>query len=327
MTVLAGGPAGINQDVTNQVTKSLAIAEAIAVPLTLVLLLFAFGSLVSALLPLAVGGVAILGTFAELYLLGSVTDVSIFAINLTTALGLGLGIDYALFIVSRFREQLAAGDDVPTAVARTVATAGRTVIYTAVAVMAALAALLVFPLYFLRSFGYAGIGVVAIAALGALVLLPALLAVLGHRVNAGRVRWTRSAEGAASPVLGPARRPGHAATGTVRPARHRGSARRRRSAARHHVRHPGPGRAPGGGGQPAGGRRAGDAVPGQRRRAHRHRHRRPGRSGGVARVRPPALPAAGRGSGQHQRRHATGRARPARPPRRTRPWALPKGSA
>ncbi len=199
VSVLAGGPAGINHDVTNQVTRSLAIAEAIAVPLTLILLLFAFGSLVSALLPLAVGGVAILGTFAELYLLGSVTDVSIFAINLTTALGLGLGIDYALFIVSRFREQLAAGDDVPTAVARTVATAGRTVIYTAVAVMAALAALLVFPLYFLRSFGYAGIGVVAIAALGALVLLPALLAVLGHRVNAGRVRWTRSAERGASP--------------------------------------------------------------------------------------------------------------------------------
>jgi putative drug exporter of the RND superfamily len=202
VTVLAGGQAGINHDVTNQVTRSLAIAEAIAVPLTLVLLLFAFGSLVSALLPLVVGGVAILGTFAELYLLGSVTDVSIFAINLTTALGLGLGIDYALFIVSRFREQLAAGDDVPEAVARTVATAGRTVIYTAVAVMAALAALLVFPLYFLRSFGYAGIGVVAIAALGALVLLPALLAVLGTRVNSGRVRWTRSAEGAASPFWG-----------------------------------------------------------------------------------------------------------------------------
>jgi RND superfamily putative drug exporter len=200
--VLAGGQAGINHDVTNQVTRSLAIAEAIAVPLTLVLLLFAFGSLVSALLPLAVGGVAIIGTFAQLFLLGSVTDVSIFAINLTTALGLGLGIDYALLIVSRFREQLASGNTVPEAVARTVATAGRTVIYTAVAVMAALAALLVFPLYFLRSFGYAGIGVVAVAALGALVLLPALLAVLGHRVNAGRVRWTRAAEGAASPWWG-----------------------------------------------------------------------------------------------------------------------------
>jgi RND superfamily putative drug exporter len=203
VTVQAGGPAGIGHDVTTQVTRSLAIAEAIAVPLTLLLLVFAFGSFVSALLPLAIGGVAILGTFAELSLLGSVTDVSIFAVNLTTALGLGLGIDYALFMVSRFREQLAAGQTVPDAVAHTVATAGRTVVFTAVAVMAALAALLVFPLYFLRSFGYAGIGVVAIAAIGALVLLPALLAVLGHRVNAGRVPWARGAvAGAASPWWG-----------------------------------------------------------------------------------------------------------------------------
>jgi RND superfamily putative drug exporter len=188
VSVLAGGQLGINHDVTGAVTRSLALAEAIAVPLTLLLLVVAFGSVVSALLPLAVGGVAILGTFAELAILGSITDVSVFSINLTTALGLGLGIDYALFLVNRFREQLAAGDTVAEAVARTVATAGRTVIFTAVAVMAALAALLVFPQYFLRSFGYAGIGVVAIAALGALVLLPALLAVLGHRVNAGRVR-------------------------------------------------------------------------------------------------------------------------------------------
>jgi RND superfamily putative drug exporter len=203
LSVQAGGAAGINHDVTGQVTRSLAIAEAIAVPLTLLLLVFAFGSLASALLPLAIGGVAILGTFAELSVLGSVTDVSIFAVNLTTALGLGLGIDYALFMVSRFREQLAAGQSVPDAVAHTVATAGRTVVFTAVAVMAALGALLVFPLYFLRSFGYAGIGVVAIAAIGALVLLPALLAVLGHRVNAGKVPWARNAvAGAASPWWG-----------------------------------------------------------------------------------------------------------------------------
>jgi RND superfamily putative drug exporter len=198
ITVRAGGQAGIGHDLTNQVTRSLATAEAIAIPLTLLLLMFAFGSLASASLPLAVGGVAVIGTFAELSVLGSVTDVSIFSINLTTALGLGLGIDYALFMVSRFREQLAAGQSVPDAVAKTVATAGRTVVFTAVAVMAALAALLVFPLYFLRSFGYAGIGVVAIAALGALVLLPALLAVLGHRVNAGKVPWARALDGAAS---------------------------------------------------------------------------------------------------------------------------------
>src|SRR5262245_41594222 len=87
--VLAGGSAAVNRDVSTQVTRSLAIAEAIAVPVTLLLLIVAFGSLVAAALPLAIGGVAILGTFAELFLLGSATDVSIFAINLTTALGLG----------------------------------------------------------------------------------------------------------------------------------------------------------------------------------------------------------------------------------------------
>jgi putative drug exporter of the RND superfamily len=198
ITVRAGGQAGTYGDVNTQVTSSLAIAESIAVPLTLVLLVLVFGSVVSALLPLAIGGVAIMGTFAELSVLGSVTDVSIFAINLTTALGLGLGIDYALFMVSRFREQLAAGDAVPEAVARTVATAGRTILFSAATVAAALAALLVFPQYFLRSFAYAGIGVVAIAALGAMVVAPALLAVLGRRVNAGRLPWSRREPGSAS---------------------------------------------------------------------------------------------------------------------------------
>jgi len=202
ITVKAGGEAGANVDVTAQVTHSLAIAEAIAVPITMVLLVLAFGSLVAALLPLVIGGLAILGTFAELALLGSATDVSIFAINLTTALGLGLGIDYALFIVSRFREQLAAGESTADAVTRTVATAGRTIVFSAATVAAALAALLVFPLYFLRSFAYAGIGVVAIAAVSALVVAPALLTVLGRRVNAGRLPWSRADRGAASPFWG-----------------------------------------------------------------------------------------------------------------------------
>src|SRR5689334_21549952 len=140
VTVQAGGLDATNVDVNGQVGTSLAIAEAIAVPLTLLLLILAFGSVVSAMLPLAIGGVAIMGTFAELFILGSITDVSIFSINLTTALGLGLGIDYALLMVSRFREQLAAGDAVEEAVARTVATAGRTIIFAAGTVAAALAA-------------------------------------------------------------------------------------------------------------------------------------------------------------------------------------------
>ncbi|WP_433044808.1 MMPL family transporter [Dactylosporangium sp. CS-033363] len=193
LTVAAGGEAAVNVDVNTQVGRSLAIAEAIAVPLTLLLLIIVFGSLVSALLPLAVGGVAIAGTFAELAALGSITDVSLYAVNLTTALGLGLGIDYALLMVSRFREQLGSDTPVPEALAATVATAGRTILFAAATVATALTALMVFPLYFLRSFAYAGIGVVLIAAFGALVVLPALLAVLGRRVDAGRVPWRRRA--------------------------------------------------------------------------------------------------------------------------------------
>ncbi|GAA4249565.1 MMPL family transporter [Dactylosporangium darangshiense] len=203
LSVRAGGLAAVNVDVNAQVARSLAIAEAIAVPLTLLLLILVFGSVVSALLPLAVGGVAIMGTFAELSLLGSVTDVSVFAINLTTALGLGLGIDYALLMVSRFREQLGAGMAPDEAVATTVATAGRTILFAAATVATALTALLVFPLYFLRSFAYAGIGVVVIAAVGALVVAPALLAVLGPRVEAGRLPWARRGGPAAeSPFWG-----------------------------------------------------------------------------------------------------------------------------
>ncbi|MER6915601.1 MMPL family transporter [Streptomyces sp. NPDC000594] len=189
LTVRAGGGAAVGDEMGGQVGDDLILAEAIAVPLTLVLLLLVFGSVVAALLPLAIGLIAVIGTFAQLSLLGGVTDVSIFAINLTTALGLGLGIDYALLMVSRFREQLAAGETVEDAVRRTVHTAGRTVAFSAATVAAALGALLVFPQYFLRSFGYAGTGVVVIAAVGTLFVMPALFVVLGHRVNSGRLPW------------------------------------------------------------------------------------------------------------------------------------------
>ncbi|MFG3023142.1 MMPL family transporter [Streptomyces sp. NPDC048254] len=191
LTVEAGGGAGVSNDMSNQVPKDLVLAETLAVPLTLVLLLFVFGSVVAALLPLAVATIAIAGTFAELALLGSATDVSVNATNLTTALGLGLGIDYALLMISRFREQLGTGASVPDAVRHTVRTAGRTVAFSAATVAVALAALLVFPQYFLRSFGYAGVGVVAIAAVSTLFVMPALFVVLGHRVNSGRLPWTK----------------------------------------------------------------------------------------------------------------------------------------
>jgi RND superfamily putative drug exporter len=201
--VTVGGDTGIDNDITHQVGTSLAVAEAIAVPIILALLIFAFGSVVAALLPLAIGMIAILGTFAELFLLGSVTDVAIYAINLTTALGLALAIDYALLMVSRYREELAAGHPPAVAVLRSLETAGRTIVFSGATVVAALAVLLIFPLYFLRSFAYAGIGVVLISVLAAVIVLPALLAVLGTRVNAGRLPWARRREpSAAAPFWG-----------------------------------------------------------------------------------------------------------------------------
>ncbi|MFI7351267.1 MMPL family transporter [Streptomyces sp. NPDC049936] len=194
LTVEAGGTAAVGDDMGTYSSEDLVLAEAIALPLTLLLLLLVFGSVVSALLPLVIGLIAIVGTFAELFLLGSATSISITATNLTTALGLGLGIDYALLMVSRFREQLAKGASVDDAVRHTVHTAGRTVAFSAATVAVALAALLVFPQYFLRSFGYAGVGVVAIAAISTLFVMPALLKVLGHRVNKGRLPWAKNAK-------------------------------------------------------------------------------------------------------------------------------------
>src|SRR5579862_4764709 len=188
VTVAVTGQAAVFRQIGDTIRKDLARAEGIAVPVTLVLLIFVFGSVVAASLPLAVGGMAVGGTFAALTALTHITKVSIFSLNLTTALGLGLAIDYSLFIVSRYREELRHGRAPDAAVVRTVETAGRTVLFSAATVGVSLAALLVFPLYFLRSFAYAGIAVVAVASLGAVVVLPALLAVLGARVDAWDVR-------------------------------------------------------------------------------------------------------------------------------------------
>ena len=193
--VQVGGQIQVFREVGEQVERDLVRAEGIAVPVTLLLLVVVFSSAVAGMLPLAVGGFAIVGTLLLLRLLGDLTDVSIYALNLTTALGLGLAIDYSLFIVSRYREELRAGREPADALLATMATAGRTVLFSAATVAVSLVALLVFPLYFLRSFGYAGIAVVALAAVGALVVLPALLAVLGRRVDRLRlpVRRRRAA--------------------------------------------------------------------------------------------------------------------------------------
>jgi putative drug exporter of the RND superfamily len=189
-SVLIGGPRGA--DLGRQSTKDVALAESIAIPVTLVLLLLVFGSVVAALLPLAVALFAMITTAATLYAVTGLTDVSVFAINLITALGLGLSVDYALLLVSRYREEISGGATVPEAIGTTLNTAGRTIVFSGVTVVAALAALLAFPPYFLKSFAYAGIGVVVFAVVAALVLLPALLVVLGPRVDAWALPWRRN---------------------------------------------------------------------------------------------------------------------------------------
>ncbi|WP_041939892.1 MULTISPECIES: MMPL family transporter [Frankia] len=187
VTVLPGGAATVGEDIGSQVSSDLAVAESIAIPVTLVLLVLAFAGVVAALLPLGIGLLGIVGGFAALSVIGGLTDVSIFAVNLATAMGLGLGIDYSLLMVSRFREELAAGRDRADAVAVTVHSAGRTILFSGATVIVALAVMLLFPPFFLKSMAYAGIAVTLVAVVAAIVSLPALLMVLGERVNAWRV--------------------------------------------------------------------------------------------------------------------------------------------
>ncbi|MFZ6003512.1 MAG: MMPL family transporter [Actinomycetota bacterium] len=183
ITIGVGGFAEVFREVGTTIEEDLVRAETIALPITLILLLLVFGSVVSASLPLAIGALSVVGTLAVLRMLSMVTEVSIFSLNLTTAMGLGLAIDYSLFVVSRFREELRAGHEPAVAVQRTVRTAGRTVAFSAVTVAASLCALLVFPLAFLRSFAYAGVAVAFLAGLFSVVVLPAILAALGTRVD------------------------------------------------------------------------------------------------------------------------------------------------
>jgi RND superfamily putative drug exporter len=187
LDVRVGGAPVTFDAVGTTIEKDLARAESIAVPITMLLLLLVFGTLVAAGLPAIIGAVSVVGSFASLWVITQFTDVSIFAINLVTALGIGLGIDYALFMVTRFREELARGHDTEMAVRRTVRSAGRTVVYSGITVAISLAALLVFPQFFLRSFAYAGIATVGLAVIAAVVILPAALAALGTRVNRFRV--------------------------------------------------------------------------------------------------------------------------------------------
>jgi RND superfamily putative drug exporter len=189
VTVTVGGFAEVFRQVGETIEHDLATSEKIAFPITLVLLVLIFGSLVAAGLPLLIGGISIVGSFLILTVISEMTLVSIFALNLVTAMGLGLAIDYSLFVVSRFREELRNGLEVDEAVAQTVRTAGRTVAFSGLTVALSLSALLVFPLAFLKSFAYAGVAVVLLAAITSTVFLPALLSMLGTRVD--RFSWRR----------------------------------------------------------------------------------------------------------------------------------------
>jgi len=198
LDVKVGGEVAVFDEVNTQTEHDIVQAETISLPIVLVLLVVVFGGLVAASLPLFVGGLAILGAFVVLRALTTFTDVSVFSINIVTMIGLGLAIDYALFIVTRFREQLALGNDVETALSVTMRTAGRTVAFSGITVGVAISSLVLFPVMFLRSMAYGGAAAVLVAMIAALTALPALLAVLGHRVNSLRIPFLKRGNGLGS---------------------------------------------------------------------------------------------------------------------------------
>jgi RND superfamily putative drug exporter len=188
LTLYAGGVGVVGHAITKKISDDLKIAELISIPLTFILLVLVFGALAASAMPLIVGVAAILGAFFILYLFTLFTTVSIYALNLTTGMGLGLGIDYALLMVNRFREELHRGKNIEDSIVTTMATAGKTVFYSGMTVLVTLLSLTFFPLPFLQSFGYAGVSVVALAVIGALFGLPPIMAILGDRIDKGVVR-------------------------------------------------------------------------------------------------------------------------------------------
>jgi RND superfamily putative drug exporter len=185
-TEVTGRPQ-VTRQLSDQADKDLKKADLLTAPLTFVALLVVFGGVVAAGLPLIVAVLAVLGTFAVLTLIAKFTEVSVFSLNLATGLGLGLAIDYSLFVLSRYREELARGVSSPVAVGRSMQTAGRTVVFSAGTVAISLTSLAIFPVAWLRSFAYAGVAVVALAAVASVIVLPAVLAALGPRVEKLRI--------------------------------------------------------------------------------------------------------------------------------------------
>ncbi|MFY9490084.1 MAG: MMPL family transporter [Mycobacterium sp.] len=188
IAVRAGGAAMVNLQVTEQSKRDLLLLEAIVIPISFLVLIWVFGGLFAAALPIVVGVMAILGALAVLRTVTFFTEVSIFALNLTTAMGLALAIDYTLLMISRYREELAEGNSREQAIATTMATAGRTVLFSAVIVALSMAVMVLFPMNFLRSFAYAGVATVAFAAVAAIVVTPAAIMLLGDRIDALDVR-------------------------------------------------------------------------------------------------------------------------------------------
>ncbi|ART72726.1 hypothetical protein BTO20_32910 [Mycobacterium dioxanotrophicus] len=188
VTVQTGGPAMVNAGITQQTQKDLLLMESIAIPLSFLVLVWVFGGLLAAALPVMVAVMAIAGALAVLRLITFTTDVSIFALNLSTAMGLALAIDYTLLIISRYRDELADGAGRDEALERTMVTAGRTVLFSATTVALSMAALILFPMHFLKSLAYAGVATVTFAASVAVVVTPAAIVVLGTRLDALDVR-------------------------------------------------------------------------------------------------------------------------------------------
>lgn len=186
VTVRAGGVAMVNVQITEQSQRDVLLMEMIAIPLSFLVLVWVFGGLLVAAVPIAVGVMAILGSLAVLHLITFATDVSIFALNLSAAMGLALAIDYTLLMVSRFRDELAEGASRDDALVRTMLTAGRTVVFSATTVALSVAAMVLFPMPFLKSFAYAGVATVGFAMVAALVVTPAAIVLLGDRLDVRR---------------------------------------------------------------------------------------------------------------------------------------------
>ena len=204
VTVQAGGTSLVMKQINDQTKHDLVRMEAIAIPLSMLVLVWVFGGLVAAMLPLLVGVMAVLGAMAVLRVLTGFTEVSIFALNITTALGLALAIDYTLLILSRYRDEIHGGASPEAALMRTMSTAGRTVLFSAVTVALSLSALMLFPMYFLKSFAYSGVATVAFAAAAAVIVTPAAMVLLGDRLDALDLRrWLRKVLRRPEPVAPP----------------------------------------------------------------------------------------------------------------------------